>query len=65
MDKGITRQTWGIPGGEGDFQWLVLSVISEIVSVQRVELEEEIEGLKAEAERVAEEARELVGEVPF
>jgi cell division protein FtsB len=33
--------------------------------VQRKELEEEIAGLKDEAERVAEEARELAGEVPF
>ena len=29
------------------------------------EVEQEIAGLKAEAERVEEEARELVGEVPF
>ena len=41
------------------------SVISEIVSVQREELEEEIAGLRDEAERVAEEARELAGDVPF
>jgi cell division protein FtsB len=40
-------------------------VLSEIVSTQREELEEEIAGLKDEADRVAEEARELVGEVPF
>ena len=41
------------------------SVIERIVSVQREELEEEIAGLREEAERVAEEARELAGEVPF
>jgi len=40
-------------------------VIVEIVSVQREELEEKIAGLRDEAERVAEEARELAGEVPF
>jgi hypothetical protein len=40
-------------------------VIGRIVAGQREELEREIEGLQAEAERVAEEARELVGEVPF
>ena len=41
------------------------SVIEQIVSVQREELEEEIAGLRDEADRVAEEARELAGEVPF
>jgi len=41
------------------------SVIGEIFAVQRKELEEETAGLKGEAERVAEEARELTGEVPF
>jgi hypothetical protein len=41
------------------------SVIGEIVSAQRKELDQEIAGLAAEAERVAEEARELAGEVPF
>jgi len=41
------------------------SVIGRIVSTQREELEKEIEGLKAEAEQRAEEARELAGEVPF
>jgi len=41
------------------------SVIVEIVSAQRKELEQEIAGLAAEAERVAEEARELSGELPF
>lgn len=40
-------------------------VIGGIVAGQRDELEQEIAGLKAEAERVAEEARELAGEVPF
>ena len=40
-------------------------VIRSIVAGQRDELEQEIAGLKAEAERVAEEARELAGEVPF
>jgi cell division protein FtsB len=34
-------------------------VIDRIVAAQREELEQEIEGLQAEAERVAEEAREL------
>ncbi len=41
------------------------SVIERIVSTQRDELEREIAGLQDEAERVAEEARELAGEVPF
>jgi len=41
------------------------SVIEQIVAAQRKELEEEIAGLKEEADRVAEEARELAGEVPF
>ena len=41
------------------------SVIERIVSVQREDLEQEIEELKVEAERVAQEARELAGEVPF
>lgn len=41
------------------------SVIGRIVSAQREELEREIGELKAEAERIAEEARELVGAVPF
>ena len=41
------------------------SVIEQIVAAQRKELEEEIAGLKDEAERVAEEARELAGEVSF
>jgi hypothetical protein len=40
-------------------------VIGGIVAGQRDELEQEIAGLKAEAERVAQEARELAGEVPF
>ncbi len=41
------------------------SVIGRIVAAQREEVEREIAGLKAEAERVAAEARELAGEVPF
>ena len=41
------------------------SVIGRIVSEQKEELAKEIEELKAEAERKAEEARELVGEVSF
>jgi uncharacterized coiled-coil DUF342 family protein len=41
------------------------SVIGSIVAAQRVELEKEIGELKAEAQRIAEEARELAGEVPF
>lgn len=40
-------------------------VIDRIAAVQREELEQEIDGLRAEAERVAQEARELAGEVPF
>ncbi len=40
-------------------------VIGAIVAGQRDELEQEIAGLKAEAERVAAEARELADEVPF
>jgi hypothetical protein len=40
-------------------------VISEIESVQREGLEEEIAGLKAEAERVKMEIVELAGDVPF
>jgi DNA polymerase-3 subunit epsilon len=41
------------------------NVIDRIAAAQRDELEKEIAGLQAEAERVAEEARELAGEVPF
>ena len=41
------------------------SVIGRIVAAQREELEREIGGLKAEAEKIAGEARELAGEVPF
>jgi len=41
------------------------SVIGQIVTAQQEELEREIAALKAEADRTAEEARELVGEVPF
>ena len=40
-------------------------VIESIVSAQREELEQEIASLETDAERVAEEARELAGEVPF
>ncbi|MGL4399551.1 MAG: hypothetical protein ACRCXD_06760 [Luteolibacter sp.] len=40
-------------------------VIGRIVAAQRNELEREIAGLNAEAERVAEDAREPAGEVPF
>ena len=40
-------------------------VIDRIAAAQREELEQEITTLKAEAERVAEEARELAGEVLF
>jgi cell division protein FtsB len=40
-------------------------VIKRIVAAQRTELEQEIADLQAEAKRVAEEARELTGEVPF
>ncbi|MEY4244412.1 MAG: hypothetical protein RLZZ245_1997 [Verrucomicrobiota bacterium] len=41
------------------------AVIDTIAAVQQEELEKEIVSLQAEAERVAEEARELAGEVPF
>jgi hypothetical protein len=41
------------------------SVIGQIVAAQQEALEQEIAELKAEAERTAEEAKELVGEVPF
>jgi hypothetical protein len=41
------------------------NVIERIAAEQREELEQEIASLNAEAERVAEEARELVGDVPF
>jgi len=34
-------------------------------AVQQKELEQEIAGLREKAERVAEEVRELAGEVPF
>ena len=47
------------------FQQPVKSAYQEIVATQRKELEEEIAGLRDEADRVAEEARELAGEVPF
>ena len=42
-------------------------MIDTIAAAQQEELEKEITGLQAEAEaeRVAEEARELAGEVPF
>jgi hypothetical protein len=40
-------------------------VIDRIAAAQREELKQELAGLKAEAERVGEEARELAGEVPF
>ena len=39
------------------------AVIERIAAAQRAELEEEIGALKAEAERLKGEARELVGEV--
>jgi hypothetical protein len=41
------------------------SVIGQIVTTQQEELEQEFAALKAEAERTAEEAKVLVGEVPF
>ena len=41
------------------------SVIGSIVAAQREKLEREIGELKVEAERIAGEARELAGEVPF
>jgi hypothetical protein len=41
------------------------NVIDRIAAAQREELELEIAELKAEAERVADEARELAGDVPF
>lgn len=39
--------------------------IGRTVAAQREALEREIVGLQAEAQRVAEEVRELAGEVPF
>jgi hypothetical protein len=41
------------------------TVIGQIVSAQREGLEQGISGLETEAVRVAEEGRELAGEVPF
>ena len=41
------------------------AVIVCIAAAQRAELEEEIGGLKMEAEQLAEEAEELAGELPF
>ena len=41
------------------------AVIARITAEQRAELEKEIEALKVEAARKAEEARELAGELPF
>ena len=41
------------------------SMIGRIVAAQQEELDREIGELKVEAERIAEEAMELVGEVPF
>ena len=41
------------------------AVIGQIVSAQQEELAKEIAALQAEAERTAEEAKELAGEVPF
>ena len=40
-------------------------MIDTIAAAQQVEWEKEIEELQAEAERVAEKARELAGEMPF
>ena len=40
-------------------------MIDTIAAAQQEKLEEEIVSLQAEAERVAEEARELAGEVAF
>ena len=40
-------------------------MIGRIVAAQREDLEREIDRLKEEAERIAGEARELVGDVPF
>lgn len=40
-------------------------VLGRIVAAQREELDREIAGLEEEAERVAEEAKELAGDVPF
>lgn len=40
-------------------------VIDRIAAAQRADLEREIGNLEAEAERVAEEARELADDVPF
>ncbi len=40
-------------------------MIGQIAAAQREELEQEISGLKEEADKISEEARELAGEVPF
>jgi phage-related minor tail protein len=42
-----------------------VSVIGQIVAAQQEVLEQEIAALKDTAERTAEEAKELAGEVPF
>ncbi len=41
------------------------TVIEQVVSVQRAEFESEINTLQAEADRLAAEIEELVGEAPF
>ncbi|MCF7674315.1 MAG: hypothetical protein K9N23_16825 [Akkermansiaceae bacterium] len=60
MSPVLTQIVATVSGSEPD-----AAVIERIAAAQRAELGEEIEGLKVEAERVAGEARELVGEVPF
>ncbi len=40
-------------------------IIDRIAAAQREELEQEIVGLQADAERAGQEARELAGDVPF
>lgn len=40
-------------------------MIEQVVSVQRTEFENEINTLQAEADRLASEIEELVGDTPF
>ena len=65
LDLEIQEHAGSAAAGLVIFQQPVKSAYQEIVATQRKELEEEIAGLRDEADRVAEEARELAGEVPF
>jgi hypothetical protein len=64
---GVARGTRALPAEMEIFREVEQdeNVIDRIAAAHREELEREIDGLQAEAERVAEEARELAGEVPF